>query len=311
MEEGSEACEEPEAEVAGTVPSDEIEAPIMGTMAAVSMQPVVDDMLTTSTTVLAEVTTCKPPETNVRPQIRPPTSQPANQPPVLDESTVAATTEVQHAARELITRATSMVASSLREGQWPSSYRSLRPEAINARDADPNSNLDKHEEHMTIVGASLMQYARDVLVPTFLAAKHANSSNDDRRIVLGTLILLREVLILNSGFIFRLEPDVYDDGGLEDKTRDLQSEDMFVAKILATSIILCAIESLEAEAGTANAGAAGNGETETLEKSFLRVSEAYDNGDDEFIRYMRIPMNRYFPVGRIWTRGSGKLGKLR
>jgi hypothetical protein len=218
-----------------------------------------------------------PPITRVIPQERTMKAKPELEGPVDDLHAEGSDALIE----QIIFNATREVASALKDGPWPSPHRSLRREAITERWKAPGHYmLEAHDEHMTVVGASLMQYSRDVILPVFKATK--NGDVDERRVALGTFLLLREALLLNSESIFHIEEDFYSDG---DGSDDQLTEATFVSKIFATSVVLLAIEYFEG-IGSTEATLPDNNAVTPLEELFLDASDAYDYGDDEFARHL-------------------------
>ena len=232
-------------------------------------------------------------ETNVRPQIPMPRSK--KQIPLTGDArttlaTSASTGEDIFAARQRmgvdILSAAVSVASAMKDGPWPSPCRSLLPEAIAARELNPHHHLDSHEEHMTIVGASLIQYARDVIMPSFLVAQDSGTV-DSLRVVVGTMVLLREALVMNAGSIFRIQPEVLDFSP-DENAGVRQTKTLFVTKILATSIILYALESMAEESTHLDSSEVDS--RESLEQAFLRAVKAYDGAGDEYLHFAARPL---------------------
>jgi hypothetical protein len=197
--------------------------------------------------------------------------------PVVDRYAEAA----QSLIERVIFKATTTVASALKDGPWPSPYRSLGREAITERWEVPGRHmLEAHDEHMTIVGASLMQYSRDVILPVFNATR--KGVVDERRIAIGTFLLLREALLMNSESIFYPDEDLYSDSV---GTDDQLTRATFVSRLLATSIILLAIGYFEEMNATATT-LSDNAAVASLEELFLDAAEAYDYGADEFAQHL-------------------------
>ena len=204
--------------------------------------------------------------------------------------------EEWEAKRNQIVRAADLVAHALHLGPWPSPYRSLDPSAIekrhNARslDDDDDDVMTKHTAHMSMVGASIEQFVQDVIVPTVreeIARSQSPSASTDikrrrdsdisvaegLRVFLGTLLMIRELFVLNamsifgpSGMITGREADfgsTLDD----DIQNDLVTDDeaaIFSVRILATTIILTGLADL------------GDKASEELTTAFLNVVAKYE-----------------------------------
>jgi hypothetical protein len=107
-----------------------------------------------------------------------------------------------------------------------------------------------------------------------------------KRVALGTYLLLREALLVNSESVFRLDA-VASDGALSDVE--------FASRLLATSVVLLAIEYFEETCRTGATRSDTDG-VPSVEDLFLQASEAYDYGDDEFARHLTPIDDSYEPV---------------
>lgn len=149
------------------------------------------------------------------------------------------------------------------------------------------THMLKHHEHKCIVGASLTQFARDVLVPTMTAdTRSVWTTEVETRLILGCMLLLREVLMQNAKENFGpsslLTGSEHDMGWEQDETEDDDTtegfaHDAFVlsARILSTAIVLSALEALPTEL------------SQPLTVGFIRTVDMYDDGDTEFVRYLQ------------------------
>jgi hypothetical protein len=189
--------------------------------------------------------------------------------------------------RQQIRTATELVVRALAKGPWPSQYLSFHPQDIQkrfqARDRDIQYTL--HAEHMSILGASLDQFAQDVLQPTMLeeiahramttssisAGEGSGPTDEDLKPFYGTLLILRDVLMQNAGSIFgnsaMLTGKEQDFGSTLDGLNDdnLTEDEMilFSVQVLATTVILTALEEI--------------GETsDELVAAFLDIAESYE-----------------------------------
>lgn len=112
----------------------------------------------------------------------------------------------------------------------------------------PYDNLQQSATHMSIVGASLEKFTNDIV--------NLNMQVSKLRTFLGTLLLLREVLILNAGSIFGAPTNDY--GSIQ---------------VLATAVILSALSDF-------------SGNDPMLEEQFyslfLDTVQEYDTGSDAF-----------------------------
>ena len=129
----------------------------------------------------------------------------------------------------------------------------------------------------SIVVASLHQFSSDIIVPALYAADPMSTVSNDAPIILGTLLMLREALILNADSIFgNLDHDTDDDEESHDvaaQPQDSQSE-YFMASTLATSVLLAALDSL------------GGTSASTFAPKFLRLVDAYESGQGDFAQLM-------------------------
>jgi len=190
------------------------------------------------------------------------------------------------AQRNQVIRAADSVAQALHLGPWPSPQCSLDPSAIEQRRVSDDDNvMAKHTAHMSMVGASIAQFAQDVIVPSVmeeLARSPPNATSRRRasessvaeglRVFLGTLLMIRELFVLNamsifgpSGMITGRESDF--DSTLDEVENDLVTDDeaaIFSVRILATTIILAGLADL------------GDDASEDLSAAFLDATVAYE-----------------------------------
>jgi hypothetical protein len=178
-----------------------------------------------------------------------------------------------------ITAAVDLVIDSLTTGPWPSPPRCVDPASVSRRALDmkrAEMELDLHEQHLSMVSVSLHQFATDVIAPAMIAG--GVTKDDDLRVFLGTLLILREVLTTNARAIFGAsaivsgsEPD-FSHRFKKTNTNLGRREEfaLFGARILATSVILAGLDGLDDE------------DSESLAAEFLRRAKMYDNGDEEF-----------------------------
>lgn len=199
-----------------------------------------------------------------------------------------------------ILQVVNLVSETLQNGLWPSPYRSLE-QSENDDKTDPpqtkESRYMMHKEHMCIVSASLCQFARDVLIPSFTAdSRPPLSKETETRIVLGTLLALRQVLTQNAKNMFG--PKVFITGqesnfGWTESEIELYGEcsdefarqaAVFSARVLATAVCVAALEALPSEM------------SEPLIADFLRYTTQYDFGDEQFRQYLPHIDERVRPV---------------
>lgn len=193
--------------------------------------------------------------------------------------------------RQQIRTATELVVRALAKGPWPSRYLSLHPNEIQHRfQSAPDSNVQYtlHAEHMSVVGASLDQFAQDVLQPTLLEeiahramvssysssaslGEGAAATDHDLKPFYGTLLVLRDVLVQNAGYIFgnsaMLTGREQDFGstldGLDDDNLTEDEMILFSVQVLATTVILTALEDIGESSDELVAG-------------FLDIAESYE-----------------------------------
>ena len=199
-----------------------------------------------------------------------------------------------------ILQVVNLVSETLQNGLWPSPNRSLE-QSENDDKTDPpqtkESRYMMHKEHMCIVSASLCQFARDVLIPSFTAdSRPPLSKETETRIVLGTLLALREVLTQNAKNMFG--PKMFITGqesnfGWTESEIELYGEcsdefarqaAVFSARVLATAVCVAALEALPSEM------------SEPLIADFLRYTTQYDFGDEQFRQYLPHIDERVRPV---------------
>ena len=241
---------------------------------------------------------------------------------------IAQTTQI---IQTQVFQAAAVVAQALSSGPWPSAVLPVNDNedeglhnnksssrCYNSGDSSSSSNnnnddeslspvsqlQDQHISHMSIVGASLQQFATDVVLPSILHAVQddvppigllVQPDQSWRRPLLGTFLMLREVLIQNGDAIFgrghlllgKLQPEQQQDKVAATTAAaaaanaawfrmpyDILLTDptvLFGVRILATSIILHAIELLHE----------WNVEVIELDlaEQFLSLAHAYDRGD--------------------------------
>eukprot|EP00977_Amphora_coffeiformis_P028897 scaffold37799_cov176-Amphora_coffeaeformis.AAC.1 len=152
----------------------------------------------------------------------------------------------QHDKAFLVEQATELVCRALLDGPWPCLTE------------------------FSVVVAALHQFASDIIVPALYAADPQPTVAHDTPIILGTLLMLREALILNADSIFGIA-----NGGEQGERlgRDSQGE-YFAASTLATSILLAALDSL------------GGSSASTYAPKFLRIIDAYESGQGDFAQLM-------------------------
>ena len=153
---------------------------------------------------------------------------------------------LQHDKAFLVEQATELVCRALLDGPWPC------------------------VTEFSVVVAALHQFASDIIVPALYAADPQPTVVNDTPIILGTLLMLREALILNADPIFGIA-NGGEQGGRPG--RDSQGE-YFAASTLATSILLAALDSL------------GGMSAATYAPRFLRIIDAYESGQGDFAQLM-------------------------
>jgi hypothetical protein len=142
----------------------------------------------------------------------------------------------------LVTHATDFVSRALRDGPWPTVV------------------------DLSVVQTALDQFAADIIVPAFLSVDERRMVTHETPIILGSLLMLREVLILNADSIFRgLEDDDSSDNSTSND--DQERDTYFAASTLVTAVLLSALDKL---------GGVGSG---PLCQKFLTLIEQYDQGE--------------------------------
>jgi hypothetical protein len=147
--------------------------------------------------------------------------------------------------RFLVKQATELACRALVDGPWPL-----------VTDVD-------------IIMASLHRFSSDIILPALAAVDPIPTATNDAPIILGTLLMLREVLILNSDGIFGMS----NGGDSEDlrfeteETKYASQSAYFATSTLATAVLLSALDSLD---GTFPA---------YFSTRFLRMIDAYESKD--------------------------------
>jgi hypothetical protein len=166
------------------------------------------------------------------------------------------------AKRQEVISAATLMARALHAGPWPSPYRSFDPAIAEQQQSD----YQAHSTHMSMVGASIEKFANDIIIPAMMedlahTTPAAHETNDNLRVFLGTLVMLREVLIQNAGSIFggsamltgqeadfgsTLAETTIDNGNSETATVDVDAKTaaLFSIQVLATMIILTGLADL-------------------------------------------------------------------
>lgn len=195
-------------------------------------------------------------------------------------------------SQQTIMNTVAMVCSSLRNGPWPSLVRTLDPRMSVTGIGDTLQARNLHLEHMSIVSASLDQFCRDVVIPSFLGdeghTRPRSQPLNQKRLFLGTLLLLREVMVQNAESIFGQsalltgrEPDFGADHSAGNDhnfdSGDQGETSLFSAKVLVTSVILAGLmESNTVESEDVRMDS-------SICDEFLAVVQDYDSGEDDFL----------------------------
>lgn len=218
------------------------------------------------------------------------------------------TPELLESKRQQVVHAATLVSRALHAGPWPSPHRSLDPTEYAMRTV---MGYKRHTRHMSMVGASVEKFALDIILPSVMqelsqtpprstASYSVDDDDDDAketvgddiRVFIGTLILLREVLILNATSIFgpsaALTGDEADFGttllGAKDDTTTAVHPtgvvvetttsaaaaaaltSIFTIQVLATTIILTGLADLGEDTAA----------PEELAVAFLNMVESYE-----------------------------------
>lgn len=157
--------------------------------------------------------------------------------------------------QEQVLAAGDMVAQSLYAGPWPSPARSHHATADEQEDF--MDSFSRHQSHMAMVGASVQQFCRDTVLPSMLQAVMDVPTGHHRKqtmkgCLIGSLVLLREVLVQNAPDIFGLQI--------------IPESNAFSTRAMTTAIILQALSR----------------EGHATRRRFLAAAAAYDAGGQEF-----------------------------
>jgi hypothetical protein len=130
--------------------------------------------------------------------------------------------------------------------------------------------MDECASRISSVCASIQQFAHDVIAPTMMAEHRGVAPKDKTPVILGTLLILREVMTQNAKAIFGEEAIL---SGLDEEApadeRAIQENVLFSSHFLATSVIYAGLEG------------AGPGSA-VLTQTFVAMMESYDSGGDDF-----------------------------
>jgi hypothetical protein len=166
--------------------------------------------------------------------------------------------------QEQVICAGTLVAQALYGGPWPSPP----PE-------DGGSRSAHHQSHMSMVGASVQQFCRDTALPSMLQA--ALDQPDvklpfGKSPLVGTCIMLREVLVQNSKAIFGLP--------------NIPEKHAFGARVLATAVVLQALDH----------------DAVMTRRKFLEAIRAYDAGDASFGNHLVYDLDPTDPAQESFQR---------
>lgn len=142
----------------------------------------------------------------------------------------------------------------------------------------------------SVIVAALKQFANDIVLPAMFAEDPRPRVSDDVPVILGTMLMLREVLILNADSMFGLgsedddeETETQNEKGRSSRDSEKGSTSLlstdrraqqFTVSTLATAVVVSAIDSLEGY------GAAG------LPKKFLLMIEYYESGQGDVSSFL-------------------------
>lgn len=145
-----------------------------------------------------------------------------------------------------------LVAQALQVGHWPSPF---------------DSNGIRHRTHMSMVGASIQQFCRDTILPSILSATSKDagdrtSTTAFKAAMIGTCLMLREILIQNSKAIFGRP--------------NYPGKETFQVRTLATAVIMQAIA----------------GEAASTQKRFMEALRDYENGHPMFTQHLKYDTSR-------------------
>jgi hypothetical protein len=170
--------------------------------------------------------------------------------------------------------AASTVARSLNLGPWPSPHQSLDIGGTIEKSVTKPSAASLHSQHMSVVAASIQQFAYDVILRS-MELEIPDKANESKAF-LGTMLILREVLTQNGEGIFgsvaSLVEDDSEDGSWGDEVN--QEAKILSHQVLATSVILAGLEAFQGPW------------SEKLSTDFLCMIDGYDNDSDEVAEYM-------------------------
>jgi hypothetical protein len=173
--------------------------------------------------------------------------------------------------------ASRIIGDELQHGLWPSPFQ-VEPfkDIITAE--------HQHKDHMKIVAASLDHFARNVITPSMeqyrCTTKRRLSQDTLPTTFLAALLALREVIVQNAEKIFgkesfsELAVDEEAKRGNQDRAHpnrlDQEEDRLYCASILATGVILSAVERLIPN------------QAQEIIGDFLEVIQQYENGDEAF-----------------------------
>ena len=169
---------------------------------------------------------------------------------------------------DIVVQATELVAESIVFFPWPWPT------------SNGKSGTNKNNSDVGLVAAALVQYAKDVIVPAMQAYRIDDDSDNKTvkvpptPVILGTMVLLRELLMQNASSIFGEEN--MGKAANEEFVHLLSGEEqegtcpnpaVFMASTLATSVVLSALDKTKLD---------------SLTSKFMRAMDSYDDGEEEF-----------------------------
>ena len=168
-----------------------------------------------------------------------------------------------------------IVASELRRGSWDYVYRVDVANEDLGTTIFPKLSKKERISHLTMAAASIEKFAHDVIVPSFISRGVSDTSSTslektspNHRVFVGTLLMLRELLIMNADKLFRGSHREEEENSSQSKQQN--EERLFRTKILCTTLISKSILNLDAKLA------------EDIIASFESAVRGYDNGEDEF-----------------------------
>jgi len=174
---------------------------------------------------------------------------------------------ISSALEETVQRATGLVTSEIIAGTW-----SHISQYFPSLEKDPNEHeitkiIDRKD--LITFACVVEEFAKEMILPSFMVAGVNECKESLDRIFIGTLIALREVLMLNSDSIFFISRSESSNSTQRAKNQRKK----FQSYVLATGLVAAAIGRLDNDA-------------DAMIESFKKAIEEYDRSHESFSKHL-------------------------